>query len=155
MMSRPDGIVLEEPMPPQAGGPPAVPVLVSPSIGGIGEWRVMEFPGGWLRWSKKLSRGDAHCRCHLGKPECKMDRVLVKGSISASVVWLARGLIDPDRQSHQMDKSIVASVECFDERLENRNNLERMALTNPELAELLQAEADARGGSRDEPLRIP
>ena len=78
-----------------------------------------------------------------------------KGGVPASILWLRRGItFDGDRASHIDDKKWVHSEDSFHDRMELRAELEKMALESPKLAALLDAEALARGGCRDEPVHI-
>ena len=51
------------PLPPAPGEAHGPPLPAPPHLGGAGEWKLIQFPGGWLRWSAVFRRGDVHCRC--------------------------------------------------------------------------------------------
>ena len=143
------------PLPPPPGEAHGPPLPAPPHLGGAGEWKLLQMPGGWLRWSSVYKRCDAHCRCCAGPPECKMDRSVKSGTVALSVLWLARGRgFGGDRRAHQVDKWTCSQDSMFDERLPIRRELEAAALESVDLRALLDMEMDERGGDRAEPVAI-
>ena len=83
-----------------------------------------------------------------------MDKILAKGGIAMSVLWLAKGC-HCSKDEHKEFKRSLASADYFDDREQTRRDLEAMALLSPQLKDLLDAEEAARGaGMRLEPAVI-
>lgn len=146
---------LPAPPTPDAAPVPAPPApLDRPGEGGINNWKCMPWSRGWLRWSDKLQKCNAHCRWHRGQshPQCKMDRSLDKGSLSLSSLWLKAGE-HCSYEEHVELKAKLSSHEYFPERKSERKSLTELALLadHAELREILQIEKDARDGEEDEP----
>ena len=135
--------------------PPPTPDIVdglrAPRAGGVGEWRVIKVPNGYVRWSAKLARLDAHCRVHTDqKKECKMDRTLARGGVGLSWLWMKHAA-SVDYFGHQLQKEQFSSVEARDDRAAERKRIVDAASSDEELAALLTAEREARGGEVHEP----
>ena len=86
-------------------------------------WRVVDVPGGWLRYNRALGRLDAHCGAHLGS--CKMDRSLRKGCIGLNLSWLQCSA--ENKTDHNVSKWRCSDSTGF----EARHQLEQRACPIP------------------------
>lgn len=106
-------------------------------------WKVVQVPGGWLRFNKSQGRLDAHCERH--GLNCKMDRVLHKGPIGLHMAWLA----DPaaNKTDHDQAKAVLASHEGEDACASGRDTFMRLAATEKGLfQDIVEEESRATGG---------
>ena len=99
-------------------------------------------PGGWLRYSEKASRVDAHCGRH---HNCKMDRALSKGPLGLHLAWL--GAAAEDKAAHDLLKTRMSR----EVRVRGRDQFIDLADQRGGLYQrILEEEARVRG-TRDEP----
>jgi len=113
-------------------------------------WKVVEVPGGWLRYSETYGRCDAHCRRHGGG--CKMDRSLKKGPVGLEMAWLGAPAIT--KADHDAMKTTLSAEAAHGNRVHARNRF--LAIAGKKLGtyrDIVEHEARARG-SREEPLEL-
>ena len=123
-------------------GPPKMTPLMTKAPRAAGDWQVVQVPGGWLRFSEKASRVDAHCGRHHG---CKMDRALSKCPIGLHLAWLAADA--DDKAAHDLLKPAMS----YDARMAGRNAFAALADHHGGLYRtILEEEARVRG-TREEP----
>ena len=127
-----------------------------PGVGGKNEWRCREQGPGWIRWSCIVKKCNAHCDAHKGPAgqECKMDRTVSKGSVALTVAWLMKAN-ELDYTEHQLEKELLSSEAGHDQRYQTRLDLNLQAVSDKEWEEILNMEAGARNGDREEPDAIP
>jgi hypothetical protein len=160
-----------------------VPVVVDPAPPPIhrapgvrrGGWRRVVFPGvaGYIDFdpTSVLYPINAHCTfgAHCKSAECKMDRRGVKSDLAhragqgRPVAFLYAWLLKADefrcdvsgKTYHQQCKKNLGRVFGYPERSVARAALIEMALTRPEIAELLRMERDQYAGEDSEPIEVP
>ena len=82
-----------------------------------------------------------------------MDRTLARGPIGLCMAWLRAHAEGPEPPA--LLKITLSSPEGMDARVRGREEFQEMAKENELCSEVLEQEALLRGGSRDEPPRIP
>ena len=125
--------------------------------GNKGQWRVIEVPNGWLSWSLPEGRVDSHWKWHAGcSSKCSMNRQLKNGAVGLALLSLERGAgRDVCRYDHEILKESLSSSDAVAPWSACRATFEARALAgDAEAAALLQAESEARDGSRDEPQSL-
>ena len=82
--------------------------------------------GGWIRWSTRLQRADAHCGMH---KKCKVDRTVKQGSLGLSLAWLKCCLDLPDIPclDHKIEVEALSAAEGKPRREQARAEFEALA----------------------------
>ena len=137
-----------------ASSEPIAPSSEAPASGGIGEWRVLQVEGGWLRWSAVLGRVDSHCRGHTGCSKCSMNRQLRNGAVGLALLWLQRGGRQTSRYDHELLKETLSTSDAFAPRTAARVAFQERVRAEPEAQGLLDWEERLREGTRLEPTRL-
>ena len=165
---------VEPPAPPPA---PHAVALPPPAI--RGDYKVVAFCGGYIKYSPSKKTIDAHCHCDGHnlvvdgvRKKCKMDRTVPWDAnfnatrvkcrpIGLIALWLKEAAISTSKEEHDTCKTICADVESREERAKAREDLWAMRHTDPNIAELFEVEAKVPpallGGVEDalwEPARI-
>ena len=149
----------EEPRPPPP--PPPAPAL----LGEASDYRVLDVPGGVLRFSKRLGALNAHCGPHCGN-KCKMDRTLVRRDgdrtergrpVGLLMAWLQMGTTC-EHAAHLLGRKSMRLRDAYAARVVGRQSLQNIArLGGPKGAlaqEILDSERKADDG-HDEPFVSP
>ena len=132
--------------------PPEPETASAPRGGGAGQWRVIKVPGGWLRWSAIEKRVDAHCVGHRGGEKCAMNRQVAAGACGLACFWFQR--CHPQgttRYDQEMMKESLSVSDARGARRAARAEFAARAVAEADVQELLNLEAELRGGDLDEP----
>ena len=113
-------------------------------------WQVLEVPHGFLRFNKEQKRLDAHCPVHVN---CKMDRTLGRGPVGLCMAWLKAHAEQP-HESTALLKVTLSSADGLLQRQQGRQQFIEMSAQNPLFQEVIEHEAKARNGKKDEATKI-
>ena len=135
-------------VPEQGRGPP-------PAMGG--DWEVIAVPNGWLRWSRKLGRCDAHCRVpdHNIDGECKMDRKVTPGTLGLSMLWMTEAHKHASHFDHALHKEIYSASESLPARETARSDFQGLCSSDDNVRRLFEMEKHWRRGEVIEPEMVP
>ena len=137
----------EPPPPPPLDPRPHIDVVERKRVGPAGDWIQINFDGGFLKYSKRLRRCDAHCTRpdHGGASKCKMDKSMKRcRPIARAIAWLVVGDAElcPTRKDHTDLKKDIGGPLYYKIRLEARQMVYGFAASNPILRAMLEDEDD-------------